>query len=102
MTFQRLTTLGSWPSSASYSLATRSADLHAVLDLGDEGTTFVDQLHSITSWTTQVFFGTAVRTPNRASHIVVQIYGVTDGSQTVFRKKYSVDFQLEMDVFLQN
>jgi len=31
------------------------------------------------------------------------IYRVTDGSQTVFKKKkYSVDFQLEMDVFLQN
>ena len=27
---------------------------------------------------------------------------VTDGSRTVLKKKYSVDFQLEMDVFLQN
>ena len=30
------------------------------------------------------------------------MYRVTDGSWTVFKKKYSVDFQLEMDVFLQN
>ena len=31
-------------------------------------------------------------------------YRVTDGSGTVFKKKkkYSVDFQLEMDLFLQN
>jgi len=31
-----------------------------------------------------------------------QLYRVTDGSRTIFKKKYSVDFQLEMDVFLQN
>jgi hypothetical protein len=31
------------------------------------------------------------------------IYRVTDGSRTVFeKKKYSVDFQLEIDLFLQN
>jgi hypothetical protein len=31
------------------------------------------------------------------------IYRVTDGSRTVFKKKkYSVDFQIEMDLFLQN
>jgi hypothetical protein len=33
------------------------------------------------------------------------LYRVTDGSRKVFKKKkkkYSVDFQLEMDLFLQN
>ena len=30
------------------------------------------------------------------------LYRVTDGSRTGLKKKYSVDFQLEMDLFLQN
>jgi hypothetical protein len=37
-----------------------------------------------------------------STDIKIKIYRVTDGSRTALKKKYSVDFQVEMDLFLQN
>ena len=54
-----------------------------MLDLEGEGTTVLAQLHSITSWTTQFFLGTAVRTPNLAS-LLIQI-NEEQGGQGVIR-----------------